>query len=118
MAHVPQESAAGLLAREESCASITDAISSLTLRRRSGRLWLSGFALAVLLMLGLMFGIGWLLALGVGIWGLNIPIAWGFAITNYVWWIAIGMGGTFISAALYLARQEWRTSLSRYAEAR
>jgi len=117
MAHVPQESAAGLLAREESCASITDAITSLSLRRRSGRLWLSGFALAVLLMLGLMFGIGWLLALGVGIWGLNIPIAWGFAITNYVWWIAIGMGGTFISAALYLARQEWRTSLSRYAEA-
>ena len=46
-----------------------------------------------------------------------MPVAWAFAIADYVWWIAIGMGGTFISAALYLARQEWRTSLNRYAEA-
>ena len=55
--------------------------------------------------------------LGVGIWGINIPVAWGFAITNYVWWIAIGMGGTFISAAFYLVRKEWRTSINRFAEA-
>lgn len=119
MVRARQQSAAvpALLASGETCASITDAITSVTLQRRSGRLWLSGFALALLLTLVLMLAIGWLLALGVGIWGLNIPVAWGFAITNYVWWIAIGMGGTFISAALYLARQEWRTSLSRYAEA-
>ena len=66
------------------------------LQRRFGRLaW--GFAVALALALLLTFGIGWLLAFGVGIWGLNIPVAWSFAITDYVWWIAIGMGGTFIS---------------------
>ena len=106
-----------LLAAGQTDASITATIAALTLQRPTGRLWLAGFTLAVLLALLLTFGIGWLLAMGVGIWGLNIPVAWAFAITNYVWWIAIGMGGTFISAALYLARKDWRNSLSRYAEA-
>jgi molybdopterin-containing oxidoreductase family membrane subunit len=46
-----------------------------------------------------------------------MPVAWGFAITDYVWWIGIGMAGTFISSALYLTRQGWRSALSRYAEA-
>ena len=54
---------------------------------------------------------------GVGIWGIDIPVGWGFAIANYIWWIGIGMAGTFISAALHLTRQAWRSSLSRYAEA-
>jgi molybdopterin-containing oxidoreductase family membrane subunit len=53
---------------------------------------------------------------GVGVWGVNIPVAWGFAITNFVWWIGIGHAGTFISAFLYLMRQEWRNSISRFAE--
>ncbi len=96
--------------------AITDAICDIPLRRRFGRLWLIGFALALVLALLLTFGIGWLLAKGVGIWGLNIPVAWAFAIANYVWWIAIGMGGTFISAALYLVRQDWRSAVNRYAE--
>jgi Ni/Fe-hydrogenase subunit HybB-like protein len=91
-------------------------VSSITLHRRFGRLWLTGFAVALALALLLAFGIGWLLAIGVGIWGLNIPVAWSFAIADYVWWIAIGMGGTFISAALYLTRRDWRNSLNRYAE--
>jgi Ni/Fe-hydrogenase subunit HybB-like protein len=102
--------------RARSYAALTAAICDIPLRRRFGRGWLAGFAVALLLTLLLMFGIGWLLVRGVGIWGLNIPVAWAFAIANYVWWIAIGMGGTFISAALYLLRQEWRSSLSRYAE--
>ena len=103
-------------ARVRSYAAVTEAISDIPLRRRFGRGWLAGFAIALLLALLLTFGIGWLLVRGVGIWGLNIPVAWAFAIANYVWWIAIGMGGTFISAALYLVRQEWRSSLNRYAE--
>lgn len=53
---------------------------------------------------------------GVGIWGINVPAAWGFAITNFVWWVGIGHAGTFISAFLYLMRQKWRTSISRFAE--
>ena len=96
--------------------SMTQVICDIPLRRRFGRGWLIGFTVALLLTLLLTCGIGWLLLRGVGIWGLNIPVAWSFDITNYVWWIAIGMGGTFISAALYLMRQEWRTALSRYAE--
>ena len=99
-----------------SYSSITDAICDIPLRRRFGRLWLSGFALALVLALVLTFGVGWLFVKGVGIWGLNVPVAWAFAIANYVWWIAIGMGGTFISAALYLVRQDWRSALNRYAE--
>jgi molybdopterin-containing oxidoreductase family membrane subunit len=63
-----------------------------------------------------LVGICWLLYAGVGIWGLNIPVAWAFAISNYVWWIAIGMGGTFISAAMYVTRQPWRASINRLAE--
>ena len=54
---------------------------------------------------------------GVGIWGINIPVAWGFAIVNFVWWIGIGHAGTFISAILLLLLQKWRTSINRLTEA-
>jgi molybdopterin-containing oxidoreductase family membrane subunit len=61
--------------------------------------------------------VGYLLFRGVGIWGINIPIAWGFAITNFVWWIGIGHAGTFISAILLLLHQKWRTTINRFTEA-
>jgi Ni/Fe-hydrogenase subunit HybB-like protein len=108
--------ASTLLDARETYTSVTDRISAITLQRRFGRLWWGGLLAALALTLLLTFGVGWLLAVGVGIWGINIPVAWSFAIADYVWWIAIGMGGTFISAALYLARRQWRTSLNRYAE--
>jgi molybdopterin-containing oxidoreductase family membrane subunit len=54
---------------------------------------------------------------GIGLWGVNIPVAWAFAITNFVWWIGIGHAGTFISAILLLFEQKWRTSINRFAEA-
>ncbi len=59
----------------------------------------------------------YLLVAGVGIWGIDIPVAWGFAITNFVWWIGIGHAGTLISAILLLLHQKWRTSINRVAEA-
>src|SRR5207249_1741952 len=59
----------------------------------------------------------WLLVYGIGIWGVNIPIAWGLAITNFVWWIGIGHAGTLISAILLLLKQRVRTSINRFAEA-
>src|SRR6202171_5040293 len=68
-------------------------------------------------MMGLMFAVAYLLAVGVGIWGINIPVGWGFAIVNFVWWIRIGHAGTLISAILLLLRQQWRTSINRFAEA-
>ena len=64
-----------------------------------------------------MCGIGYLLIVGVGIWGINVPVAWGFAIVNFVWWIGIGHAGTLISAILLLLHQKWRTSVNRFAEA-
>src|SRR5438552_991112 len=54
---------------------------------------------------------------GIGVWGNNIPVAWGFGITNFVWWIGIGHAGTFISAILLLFNSKWRTSINRVAEA-
>jgi Ni/Fe-hydrogenase subunit HybB-like protein len=108
---------APLLAPRETFATITDTVSDIALTRPTGRLWLLAFALALLLTVLLGAGIVQLLAKGVGIWGVDMPVAWAFAIANYVWWIAIGMAGTFISGGLYLARQGWRNALNRYAEA-
>ena len=60
----------------------------------------------------------WLLLIkGIGIWGINIPVGWGFDIINFVWWIGIGHAGTLISAILLLLKQDWRTSINRFAEA-
>ena len=65
----------------------------------------------------LLFAIAYLFVKGVGIWGITIPIGWGFAIVNFVWWIGIGHAGTLISAILLLLRQSWRNSINRFAEA-
>jgi molybdopterin-containing oxidoreductase family membrane subunit len=65
----------------------------------------------------LFVSLAWLIIKGVGIWGINIPIGWGFAIVNFVWWIGIGHAGTLISAILFLLNQKWRTSINRFAEA-
>lgn len=74
--------------------------------------------LASLSLLGL-FGvaIGYLVWEGVGIWGVNNPTGWGWAIVNFVFWVGIGHAGTLISAILFLFRQKWRTSINRAAEA-
>jgi molybdopterin-containing oxidoreductase family membrane subunit len=84
-------------------------------RRRPG--WFFGFALSFALLMMLLYAVTYLFAIGVGIWGINIPIGWGFAIINFVWWIGIGHAGTLISAILLLLRQKWRTSINRFAEA-
>ena len=97
--------------------SVTRKISDVLLVRPLQRGWLAGFAFAFALLMLLNFAIGWLLIRGVGIWGVNVPVAWGFAIVNFVWWIGIGHAGTFISAILLLLHQDWRTSINRFAEA-
>ena len=79
--------------------------------------WNIAFGVSFLLML-MSFGyIGYLITTGVGVWGLNNPVAWGWAIVNFVFWIGIGHAGTLISAILFLLRQKWRTSVNRTAEA-
>ncbi len=97
--------------------TMTDKISSIVLRRGLPRGWYFGFALGFFLTMVLFTSIGYLLIQGIGIWGVDIPVGWGFAITNFVWWIGIGHAGTLISAILLLMRQEWRTSINRFAEA-
>jgi len=79
--------------------------------------WWLAFGTAFLLTTVLAFAVGYLFLHGVGIWGVGIPVAWGFAIVNFVWWIGIGHAGTFISAILFLLKQGWRTSINRFAEA-
>jgi molybdopterin-containing oxidoreductase family membrane subunit len=98
-------------------ASIGDKIASIVLTRPAGRLWWIAFASTSCGVLVFVVAIGHLFRRGVGIWGVNVPVAWGFAIANCVWWIGIGHAGTFISAILLLLRQKWRTSINRFAEA-
>src|SRR5579863_2296987 len=97
--------------------TVTDKISSIVLTRPTSNGWFLGFGVAFLLTMMMLFAIGYLFARGVGIWGITIPIGWGFAIVNFVWWIGIGHAGTLISAILLLLRQSWRNSINRFAEA-
>ncbi len=106
-----------VLAPGHSFGSVTDKISSIVLTRGTGKKWMGGFAVAIALLLTLNLAITVLFAKGVGIWGINIPVGWGFAIVNFVWWIGIGHAGTLISAFLLLMRQQWRSAVNRFAEA-
>ncbi|MBV9173715.1 MAG: polysulfide reductase NrfD [Chloroflexi bacterium] len=86
--------------------------------RPQGRyVWWTGFAIGLGLVSLLLISMATLVAIGIGLWGVMIPVAWGFAITSFVWWIGIGHAGTLISAILFLLKQQWRTSINRFAEA-
>src|ERR1700680_2529851 len=98
-------------------ASVTDHISPIVRRKRMPFGWYIGFMVGCFGVMLLTATIGKLIFVGVGIWGINHPVGWGFDILNFVWWIVIGHAGTLISAILLLLRQEWRTSINRFAEA-
>ena len=98
-------------------ATVTDKISSIVLTRPTSNGWLVGFGIGFLLTMVMLYAIAYLFMKGTGIWGVNIPVGWGFAIVNFVWWIGIGHAGTLISAILLLLRQSWRNSINRFAEA-
>ncbi len=97
--------------------TVTDQIASVVLTRRTPVFWIACFAAGFALLLLLLWAVALLFAKGVGIWGIMIPVGWGFAITNFVWWIGIGHAGTLISAILLLLNQAWRNSINRFAEA-
>src|SRR5664280_2698273 len=97
--------------------SMTDTIADAVLTRPIGLGWLAGLAIGMGLVAILMAAVTYLFLIGVGIWGINIPVGWGFAIINFVWWIGIGHAGTLISAILLLLKQSWRNSINRFAEA-
>jgi molybdopterin-containing oxidoreductase family membrane subunit len=97
--------------------SVTDHISDMVLVKDTPKEWFLMAAPAALLAGGLVIALVNLLFRGIGVWGPNVPVGWGFDIINFVWWIGIGHAGTLISAILLLMRQDWRTSINRFAEA-
>lgn len=97
--------------------SVTEKITDIVLKLKTSKGWWIGFTISFLVLQLLLINIVYLLIKGPGIWGVNIPVAWGFAIINFVWWIGIGHAGTLISAILLLVQQDWRTSINRFAEA-
>ncbi|HEX4589852.1 MAG TPA: NrfD/PsrC family molybdoenzyme membrane anchor subunit [Gemmataceae bacterium] len=107
----------GIIGADHTFATVTDKISSIVLTRPTSWKWWLGFLISFGLTMLLLLSVSYLLVKGVGIWGVNIPVGWGFAIVNFVWWIGIGHAGTLISAILLLLRQQWRTSINRFAEA-
>ena len=100
-------------------ATVSEKISGVVYRPflKTPREMFVGFACAFVLVNLLMVAVTWLFVRGVGVWGIMIPVAWGFAIVNFVWWIGIGHAGTLISAILLLLKQDWRTSINRFSEA-
>ena len=84
---------------------------------KAPKLWFILLGLSASLIMLLLSMIGYLVWDGVGVWGLNNPVGWGYAIVNFVFWVGIGHAGTLISAILFLFRQKWRTSINRFAEA-
>ncbi|MCX6835412.1 MAG: polysulfide reductase NrfD [candidate division Zixibacteria bacterium] len=104
-----------LIAGNQTLASVSRKISEIT-ERRTTITWLLAFGAAVSVLLLLFGSVGYLFWEGTGIWGLNVPVAWGFDIVNFVFWVGIGHAGTLISAVLFLFRQRWRTSINRFAE--
>lgn len=105
-----------LITGKKTYKKITEEISA-PIEGKAGKAWYAGITLTLsALFLGLAM-MGWTVWQGIGTWGLNKTIGWGWGITNFVWWVGIGHAGTFISAILLLFRQKWRTSINRSAEA-
>ena len=88
-----------------------------TLERKPTKAWLAGFSISVLFLTIGLIVIGYQIATGIGVWGLNKTIGWSWDITNFVFWVGIGHAGTLISAILLIFRQRWRTAINRAAEA-
>jgi len=108
---------APVIAPGHTFATVTDKISSIVLTRRTPLYWLIPFLISSALLMVFLLAVSYLFAKGVGIWGVRVPVMWGWAITNFVWWIGIGHAGTLISAILLLLNQSWRNSINRFAEA-
>jgi len=110
------ETTAPVIGPQESFTSVTRTVSNLALQRKPPLWWYLGFAISSALLILFIIACVWTFSAGVGIWGVNIPVAWGLALANYVWWIGIASGGTFISSLFYLVGADWRNGVNRTAE--
>lgn len=106
-----------ILPLDQSLHDVSVEIGRVPLRFPARVPWLIALLFSLALLLLFVVSVTWLLTWGVGVWGLNIPVNWAFAIHLYVWWLGLGHAGTLISAMLLLMGQDWRNSLNRFAEA-
>jgi Ni/Fe-hydrogenase subunit HybB-like protein len=109
-------SAAPVVAPGVTLRSLSEEVSERVLRPHAPSWWWIGFGISLALFLTVVVAVAWLFINGIGIWGVEIPVAWGFAIVEYVWWIALASGGTIVSALFYLTRSPWRSATNRIAE--
>lgn len=96
--------------------SLSEEVCDRVLRPTAPPWWWIGFTGSLALLLVLVVAVSWLFVNGLGVWGVNIPVAWGLAISEYVWWIALASGGTIISALFHLTHSPWRAATNRIAE--
>lgn len=115
--HPSLQPVAPLMADGHNFESISRAISDVILEQPTPRSWYAFFGVGAVLLAVLVLSTGYLFWEGLGLWGINNPVGWGFAIVNLVWWIGIGHAGTLISAILLLFNQDWRTAINRFSEA-
>jgi Ni/Fe-hydrogenase subunit HybB-like protein len=107
---------ARVVAPDVTLASLSEQVSERVLMSPAPRWWWIGFGLSFALLILLIVQMAWLFINGIGIWGVRIPVAWGLAIAEYVWWIALASGGTIVSALFFLTRSPWRSATNRIAE--
>jgi Ni/Fe-hydrogenase subunit HybB-like protein len=107
---------ARVVAPDVTLASLSEQVSERVLMSPAPRWWWIGFGLSFALLILLIIQMAWLFINGIGIWGVRIPVAWGLAIAEYVWWIALASGGTIVSALFFLTRSPWRSATNRIAE--
>ncbi|MBW8791475.1 MAG: polysulfide reductase NrfD, partial [Rhizobium leguminosarum] len=98
-------------------AAATAKVTQIPLKYPAPTAWWVCFSVSLLLLACFVVSATVLLIYGVGVWGNNIPVNWGLAIANYIWFLGIGHAGTLISALLLLLNAHWRNSLNRFAEA-
>lgn len=108
--------AAPVIAPDVTMTSLSEQVSGRVLMDRAPLWWQLGFGVGFMLFTLLVIQMAWLFMNGIGVWGVNIPVAWGFALAEYVWWIALASGGTIVSALFYLTRSPWRSATNRIAE--
>lgn len=112
----PIDGDTNLVTGNQTFSSVTKKISEIA-ETKANKYWYIAIAISSSLLLIMVAMIGWLIWEGIGVWGVTVPIGWGWAIVNFVFWVGIGHAGTLISAILFVFRQRWRTSINRFAEA-
>src|SRR4029078_10978063 len=113
----PMASRTPAIPLSETYRGITTEVARVPLQMPARVPWMLALILSLALLALFLASVTWLFARGVGIWGLNIPVNWAFAIHLYVWWLGLGHPGTFFRPMLLLMGQDWRNSLTRFAEA-